>query len=62
MLWTKPIAEWTDSDRARPDHLSILWNIETGGVHYASGILPPEETVAKGRIFADFIAEIDNRS
>lgn len=61
-LWTKPFSEWTSSDRGRSDHLSILWNIETGAVHYAGGIQPPEETVTKGRTFADLIAEIDKNT
>ena len=43
-------------------HLSILWDIETGDVHYASGIQSPEQTIAKGRTFADLIKEIDEQA
>ncbi len=58
-LWLKAFADWTADDWANPQHLSILWNIETGDVHYCGGIQTPAETVARGQTYAALIEQIE---
>ena len=58
-LWAKPFADWTPEDWANPQHLSILWNIQTGTVHFKGGIQFAEETSQNGKTFSDLIAEIE---
>ena len=57
-LWAKPFADWTPEDWANPQHLSILWIIQTGTVHFKGGIQSAEETSQNGKTFRDLIAEI----
>ena len=58
-LLAKRFTDWTPADWANPQHLSILWNIETGSVHFAGGIQLAEETTSKGQTFADLITQLE---
>ncbi|MFN3327090.1 MAG: hypothetical protein ACK5AZ_26665 [Bryobacteraceae bacterium] len=60
-LWFKPFADWTEDDWNRPDHRSYLWDIPSGKVLTAPGLLPRKEIENQGQPYAEYYAEAVDR-
>ena len=58
-LWTKPFEEWTEADWADRKHFSLLWDITTGRVTIAQGVMHIDEMRQVGKTFEDFVKDLE---